>query len=684
MTSTSKHFLQFKALPKLEFKVDLQKGYVKYGKDNLYPSELVRLYNEHPEHRAIINRKARYIVGKGLKAVKPEDEMKVNAFIESFNRKEDLNKVLKKITPNTELFNGVYIEVITDLLGKPIEMYFLNSANCRVNEDCSILYFCKNWTNKFNQSEIKEICKFEPGAGKAGTFFVEFKYYTPSSSYLNSIYPVAQYQSITDDINTDIDISTFNKNYVNNGFSVGKMITFFSGTPTPGMKSEIDRRFKGTYTGEDGENVLINFVDREDKEPVITDISISDLSEKFAFTSKRAQKKIFAGHEMASELFNIKFDDSFLTGAPDLLTLQELFVKGYIEPRQTDLLEFLSYLAFLKTGEYLEMMFEPISLIGADLSNDVDLTQDERRKLKGYEPLTAPKLDANGQPLPVQATEVNDNLKGLSASENRDMQRIIRDFQAGKNGMNEHLAIARLTAYGLPVNEAKKMLGINTGIDAKMSSQVDKILMALEACAEDDNDDEIILTEMAHIHNSKDALKYERHIMKFADALVISVEELDNAILTALKGNPTLTIDELASTLKYDVIKITESIARLTQNGYLSDTVDGFKPTQKALDKPTDPIVSREVYTVYKYMLRDDAQKLIKGGTSRPFCKKMMELSLTKSWTFEKLDAMENDLGTNVWDYKGGYTTVPNTNGELINPDCRHAFYAITKTRKKK
>lgn len=50
-----------------EFKEDVQKGFIKYGKDNLYPQELIRLYNEHPEHRAIINRKARYIWGKGLK-----------------------------------------------------------------------------------------------------------------------------------------------------------------------------------------------------------------------------------------------------------------------------------------------------------------------------------------------------------------------------------------------------------------------------------------------------------------------------------------------------------------------------------------------------------------------------------------------------------------------------------------
>ena len=671
-----------KDMPKLSFSVD-NTGMVKYGKNNLYPQELVRLYNDHPEHRAIINRKARYIWGKGLKAVNATDEVKVKAFIDSFNKKETLDQVGKKISVNTEMFNGQFIEVITNLAGVPIEMFFLNSANCRLSECGEKLYFSKDWKKSLHQREVKEICKWNDKEVQIGSFFTEFKYYSATGSKLDAIYPTAQYQSIVDDINTDITISVANSNMVNNGLSMGKILNFFNGsTPDDKMISAIDRGFKGTYTGEDGEAVMVVHSDRDDKAPELVDVTPTDMAERFTYTAKRAQKKIFAGHEMASELFNIKFDDSFLSGSPDLLTLQELFVKGYIEPRQEDLLEFLSYLSFIKTGEYLDMMFEPISLIGADLSNDVDLTQDERRKLKGYEPLTTPKLDANGEPLPVQANEVNDNLKGLSASENRDMQRIIRDFQAGKNGMNEHLAIARLTAYGLSTNDAKKMLGINTGIDTKMSSQVDKVLMALEACAEDDNDDDVILVEAAHIHNSKDALKYERQIMKFADALVISVEELDNAILTALKGNPTLTIDELASTLKYDALKISESIARLTKNGFLTDTVEGFKPTQKALDKPTEPIVSREVYTVYKYQLNEDKPKLSKGGSSRPFCSKMMALSLTKSWTFERLDAMENDLGTNVWDYRGGYYTNPVT--KEVDPDCRHLWYAITKTRKKK
>lgn len=673
----NKHMLTFKALPKLTFSED-NKGYIKYGKDNLYPQELVRLFNEHPEHRAIVNRKARYIWGKGLKAVNEIDQIKVDTFIDNFNRKETLNQAGKKVSLNTELFNGVYVEVITNLQGQPIEMYFLNSANCRISECETKLYFCKNWNKNTQAKDIKCINKFENN-GTAGTFFIDFKYYTASASKLESVYPIAQYQSIVNDINTDVDISTFNKNYVSSGFSVGKIINFFNGQPTDEMIHSIERSFKGTYTGENGESLMITHSDRDDKAPEVVDVSVNDLSEKFLFTSKRAMKKIFAGHEMAPELFNIKFDESFLSGSPDLLILQELFVKGYIEPRQADLLEFLSYLSFLKTGEYLEMMFEPISLIGADLSNDVDLTQDERRKLKGYEPLVAVPLDVNGQPLPITATITNDNLTGLSAADNADMYRIVRDYTKGK--INEHLAVTRLTAYGIDETQAKKILGI----EVKMSSDKgeDKILAKLISLVKTDTSNYTVLKREKHIRNSNDALKYERQVMKFADALVISIEELDNAVLTALKGNPTLTIDDIATTLKYDAIKVSESIARLTKNGFLDDTIGGFKPTQKALDKPTEPIVSREIYTVYKYEVNPDKPSLLPGGKSRAFCSKLMaKMSNPKNYLeFEDIDSMENDLGTSAWDYRGGYFYNRSTGS--IDPDCRHLWMAETRVRNK-
>ena len=684
----NKKLLNLKAMPKLSFTVD-NKGFVKYGKNNLYPQELIRLYSEHPEHRAIIKRKARYIWGKGLKAVNAVDEIKVNAFIDNFNKKETLNQVGKKISENTEIFNGQYIEIITNLSGEAIEMYFLNSANCRISEDGETLFFSKDWKKNQYNIEIKEIKKWNDKEIQVGTFFTDFKYYSASASRLESIYPVAQYQSIVEDINTDIAISVANSTMVNNGLSMGKIINFFNGKPDDKMVATIDRGFKGTYTGEDGEAVMVVHSEREDKAPEVIDVTPTDMADRFTYTAKRAQKKIFAGHEMASELFNIKFDDSFLSGSPDLLTLQELFVKGYIEPRQNDLLEFLSYLAFIKTGEYLEMMFEPISLIGADLSNDVDLTQDERRKLKGYEPLKPVAVDVNGQPLPVQAEAdgYNEMLTGLSATDRNDIDRIVRKFKSGKTESPD-LAIASLTAYGFKVSQVKKFLGINDGLDAKMSSQVDNVLMVFESIGtiEDPSTYTVLKREKVKFKSQIDALKYERQIMKFADALVISVEQLDNAILNALKGNPILSIDELSELTQSDFAKVEESIARLIKNGLLESNSIGFKPTEKAIEKETKPIVSDEIYTVYKYEVNDEKPSLKKGGSSRPFCKKLM--SLNKEYTFEEIDGIslkgvgENVGGTNIWDFRGGYYTNPET--KVVDPDCRHIWVAETRLRKVK
>ena len=671
----NKHMLTFKALPKLTFSED-NKGYIKYGKDNLYPQELVRLFNEHPEHRAIVNRKARYIWGKGIKAVNEIDEIKVNTFIDNFNRKETLNQAGKKVSLNTELFNGVYVEVITNLQGQPIEMYFLNSANCRISECETKLYFSKNWNKNTQAKDIKCINKFENN-GTAGTFFIDFKYYTASASKLESVYPIAQYQSIVNDINTDVDISTFNKNYVSSGFSVGKIVNFFNGMPTDEMAHSIERSFKGTFTGENGESLMITHSDRDDKAPEVVDVTVSDLSEKFAFTSKRAMKKIFAGHEMAPELFNIKFDESFLSGSPDLLILQELFVKGYIEPRQTDLLEFLSYLSFLKTGEYLEMMFDPISLIGADLSNDVDLTQDERRKLKGYEPLVAVPLDVNGQPLPIVAAITNDNLTGLSAADNADMYRIVRDYSKGK--INEHLAVTRLTAYGIDETQAKKILGI----EVKMSKEKDPILMALSQCGRIEDPSTYTVLKRERVRNSNEALKYERQIMKFADALVITIQELDNAVLNALQGDPTVTINDIAELTKTDTNRIKESITRLVSRGYLEDTTDGFKPTPKAAEKKTEPIVSDEIYTIYKYELNPDKPAL--KGKSRDFCVDL--IALNREWEFDEIDKIslkyigKNVGASNVFDYRGGWYY--NYETKQTDPDCRHLWMAETRVRNK-
>ncbi len=670
--------LHFKAMQKLEFKEN-RNGWIDFGKDNLYPQELIRLYDEHPEHRAIINRKARYIFGKGIKAKNPADEIKVNAFIEGFNKDQDLNQALKKTTPNSEIFNGLYIQVITNLLGKPIYFYFLKNANCRISECKTKLYYCKKWKKNTRECDVKTINKFEPN-GKAGTYFIEWKYEVPTSDSLCDVYPIENYRSAVKEINTDIDISTFMENYVSNGFSVGTIIHFFQGVPPDQVVGKLDKAFKGTYTGEKGETVLLSHGEKDEPAPAVINIGIEELAEKFKFTSNRALQKTYTAHEMPPELFNRKFEDSFFSTSADLVTLEQLHIKGYVEPRQEEIIELTSYLSFLKTGEYLEMVIDPLGLVGVDIQNNPNFTEDEKREALGFGPKNPTPLGADGKPVPVVAKELNSTLTNLTGRQLQGLLRIVSKYDSDK--INKEAAIlSMMSGFGLSREDALTFLDENDNEpNIKLSSQKDMVLMALELSAQDDNDDEVILTEMAHIHNSKDALKYERQIMKFADTLTINVDELDSAVLNALKGNPTLTTEKIAKLLNSDIIKVEESLTRLIGKGFLENSGDIFKPTTKGINKDTEPPKQYEIYTVYKYALRDDAPALVKGGSSRPFCQKLMALSSGgKHWKFETIDKMENDLGTNVWDYRGGYYT-NKTSGE-IEPDCRHVWQAITKRR---
>ena len=81
---------------------------------------------------------------------------------------------------------------------------------------------------------------------------------------------------------------------------------------------------------------------------------------------------------------------------------------------------------------------------------------------------------------------------------------------------------------------------------------------------------------------------------------------------------------------------------------------------------------------VYQYRERTDAPKLKEGGESRPFCTSL--INLKKVFTREEIDGITaklkaNDIDRDVWQYKGGWYTNPNT--QVHTPSCRHTWFQI-------
>jgi len=639
--------LSFSTMQMPTFKDNKSKGFVEFGKNNDFPNQLLRLYEEHSEHAAIVGSKSNYLFGEGFKAKDELQQPFLEQFLAKANRYEDWYDLNNRIKVDLELFNACYFQVITDFTGKPKEFYHLSYASCRVSKDKNTLFYKDNWLD--NKEEFSTYEEYNPTLNKVGVFFIRFEYYKPTANTLESVYPLPQYIGCIKDISTDIDISTFNNNYVANGFSAGTLITFFNGEPTADQKREIKKSLLNTHSSPDkAGSIVINYANKDGQAAQITALNVDDLDKKFEFTSKRALEKILRGHNVTNpELFGVKTEGQLGTRV-SLKESYELMINTYTKPRQGIWIKFYEDLITLVTGIKIPLEIKQLEPIGLDLTNDPDLTLEERRELKGYGKVVTPKVGADGLPVQAETVETNDNLKGLTASENADMIRIVRDFQKGRNGMNQHMAVTRLKAFGLTEDEANKWLGIEPQVKMSKVDSTDFIL-AQFASIENTTKDlklELISEDDVHFHTDKDAVKFELAMdVKFAD--VKKTSWLDR-LISGLTGTVTPTPTEIKDIAKEENPKV--------------------KKTQ--------------ILTKYYYEVKPDAPAL--KTSSRKFCKEMMTLSKDKDgFTYEQIDSVKLaglsngfDEVSNIWDYRGGFYTNPNT-GET-DPFCRHYWKAKT------
>lgn len=625
--------LSFSSMQMPTFKVNTQGGWVDYGKNNDFPNQLLRLYEEHEEHNAIVTAKANYLFGQSIKATDENQQQIVDNFFSFANRYEKWETLNEKIKVDCEAFNCFYLQIITDLTGKPKEYYHLQYSNVRTNKEKTKIWYSENWLDKQEPKNDYEIYDFQ--SKKPGVYFIRFEYYKPTQNKLAGVYPTPQYIACVKSISTDIDISTFNNHYVANGFSAGTMITFFQDDPGEPAKRKLKDQILTTHTApEKAGSVVLAFAGKEGQAPNIAPLNVDDLDKKFEFTSKRCLDKIIRGHNVTNpELFGVKTEGQLGTRV-SLKESYELMLNTYTKPRQKPLLAFYSDLILMSTGQYVKLEIEQMEAIGLDLANDQDLTPDERRELKGYKPLTAPKLDEAGQPLPIEA-EANEHIKSMSRKQMNNMHGITKDYKSGKATLEQ--SILSLKGYGLTNDDAYTWLGVEKPI--KMSSQVDDFILAQFEAIDTTEllELELLHEEDAHIHNSKQALKFEFDMnLKFADS---------------------------------------------KDGSFLSNLVSGLlgKIGVGKESKSDEPKFKTEILTKYKYALKPDAEPL--KTTSRPFCKRMIEMN--KEFTFEQIDSvrvagLSNGMPEvdNIWDYRGGFYTHPNTNN--TDPFCRHYWKAIT------
>ena len=350
---------------------------VYFGVDNLYPFELIDLYNDSSTHNAIVNGKVGYIVGNGLEGGCIES-MK---WLSQANIDEDWTSLTKRLTLDYELFNGYAIEVIRTKVGN--QYHHLDFANIRLGLDGSIKY-ADDWiTEKGTRNSkptIQYLDRYNPRDPEQKRGVIYHVDYRPNLKY----YPLPVYVGSLAEIKTDVQIGDYWLNEVKNGFVGGTLIQHNNGVPETKEEAEkFEKAFQEKFGKATGTKIVHLFSPTKENGSEITNLNGNDLHNRYIEMSNRVKESIFIGHRVTNPiLFGVK-EEGQLGARNELDLAYEIFTNTYIAERQNTLLRTIKKLAFyeIQKTDIDIVPLKPIDTV--DLTSDIILANMTREEIRG-------------------------------------------------------------------------------------------------------------------------------------------------------------------------------------------------------------------------------------------------------------------------------------------------------------
>jgi hypothetical protein len=396
--------------------------YVRFGLDNLYPQLIDQMYYQSPLHSSIINFQVNASIGGGFEIEGDlNGKEKVNAI--TFIKKNKLKKLLRAIAKDIKMHGRSHFLIYKNETGKAIKFERVIPSKVRYNKSATKFWVSDNW---LNNETIREYKAYSYGSQEKVSMF---SFINLEDSPGQDVYPLE-------------NVSIFNWCYLDGQSSVlqKKNIekSIFGSTvikrPKAFNSREEFEEFKKDVSNKEGEivPVLVFAADGKENLPEIESFPVNQNDKAFAEMFTRIDEKICQGHSINPVL--LLEGTGGLGSGSDITAVYPIYEKNVIIPFRQLIEEIVNDLMdiFDIAGEFKLNNFQII---------DGEITKDETSK---------EEMSTGGDIF------VNDNLKGLSAKENADIYRILRDFGRGK--LNESIALARLMGYGFDRNTANNIL----------------------------------------------------------------------------------------------------------------------------------------------------------------------------------------------------------------------------------
>lgn len=328
---------QFEAVELPQIKEVKGKEWMGYGAKNMFPQELIEIYETSAMHATAVHAVTDAIKGQGIAIVGDE-------FVNLDG--ETLDDVFAKMSLDYVLFGGYSLNLIWNKEGTRVaEIYHIPFAKVRSgkeNEEGEVThyYYSSDWSNT-RKHVPKEYRKFNPTDNKkdnASQIYYVYDY-QPGQDY----YPLPSYMGAITDCDLDARISRFHNQNLKNGVNPSMFIQFRSGIPTPDERQTIYREIDNAFSGEENAGKFFMSFSRPGEEMEVTPIESAN-SDYYVILEQRITSRILTAHRITSaKLLGISEASGFSNNADEIKVAYQHFLATTIRPKQDKLLKTLQF-----------------------------------------------------------------------------------------------------------------------------------------------------------------------------------------------------------------------------------------------------------------------------------------------------------------------------------------------------
>jgi hypothetical protein len=603
-------------------------SWISWGEDNLYPQFLVGLYYQSSIHQGIINSKVKYISSNGLDA-KTTDVAKWELIKKNGNAPFSLDEISQMICKDFEILDSFAILFKKNPISKFWDMHHVSTELLRKTDSSEYFEYSENWKEK-NQSEEKTGFKRIKNIEDVTDQDNECLLYVSSRSkqhivdaktgmLTKSVYPIPSYSGCINSIMASIEMNYFRYSEVVNSFKGGTMINIPTGAPeNEHDKRKLVNQLKGESTDRDKQGgIIVTFSRGQENAPTVTQIGGNNLDQRYLLTQESIIDDIMVGHSVISpSLFSIKTAGQ-LGGSQELETAYALFMSNYASERQKIITDAIAYAEYTLNSFVGEIFFIEKPLVLMQQPDSKSIVADSLNKMS-----------------PLLANAV---LRNLTINE----QRALAGLSPIANGDTIQTSP---TTFSTEVNDNVVLSWFN-----EVGRTEYKEVFARE------------LNDFTSLE------KMEKELLS-KHQFATNLTDVQTNILNMVKGGESY--GAIVKAVGQGATFVTRQLIELEKLGMLK----GFELTTKGETN----IQGSSFEVVYQYRLRTDAPDLVEGGKSREFCTALIGLRKVFSRTeIDQITARLRSAGIDrdVWQYKGGWYTNPNT--KVHTPSCRHTWFQI-------